>query len=268
MNRIKNMRFLIARRMIQSGLLLVFAGGNYFGWKALMGNYSSAYVFGSFYLADPFAVIQILASGFMLNADVLLGALFVILFYGFIGGRGFCSWICPMNVVSDLALWLRKKTGFGKTGLAIQLNRRLRYWTMGLAVLLSVFFGFAAFEFISPVSMLYRGVIFGFGFGLAAVVAVFLFDLFVYKGGWCGHLCPIGAFYSVIGKFSLIRVNHKKEKCTDCSRCFGVCPEKQVLSIVNVRSGSILFGACTNCGRCIEACDDGALNFGVIKKNR
>jgi hypothetical protein len=35
----------------------------------------------------------------------------------------------------------------------------------------------------------------------AVLLAVFLFDLFVMRHGWCGHLCPVGAFYSLIGRF-------------------------------------------------------------------
>ena len=33
-----------------------------------------------------------------------------------------------------------------------------------------------------------------------------LFDLLVAEHGWCGHLCPIGAIYGVIGAKSLIKI--------------------------------------------------------------
>lgn len=261
-------RYLIVRRIVQAGLLLLFAGANYFGWKVLTGNYSSARVVESFYLSDPYAAIQILAAGFLLNVDVLLGALLVALFYALIGGRSFCSWVCPMNIITDLVQWLNRKIKMSKADPNVRVTRNLRYWIMALGVVMSALMGFAAFEFISPVSMLHRGVIFGFGSGIAAVLAVILFDLFVLKNGWCGHVCPLGAFYAMIGKYSLVRVNHSKENCTECNRCFGVCPERQVLAIINKQSGSILYGACTNCGRCIEACDDGALKFGMLKMKK
>jgi len=259
-------KYLIARRTVQVGLMLLFFGANYFGWKILMGNYSSAFVLESFYLSDPYATLQILAAGFALQMDVLLGAFIIVLFYGLIGGRSFCSWICPMNVVTDFAHWIRRKTGMNKVDMKIPLSRNLRYWILLLSFILSALLGIAAFEFVSPISMFHRGIIFGMGFGIAAVFAVFFFDLFVIKNGWCGYICPLGGFYSLIGKYSLIRVNHKKEKCTECNQCFAVCPERQVLTIINKKSGSILFGACNNCGRCIEVCDDNALNFGIIKK--
>jgi len=246
--------------------MILFAGSNYYGWKILMGNYSSAYVFESFYLSDPYAVLQMLAAGFALQIDVLIGAVITVLLYGLLAGRSFCSWVCPMNVVTDFAHWIRRKTGMNRVDMKIPVNRNLRYWILLLGIILSAISGVAAFEFVSPISMLHRGIIFGMGMGIAAVIIVFFFDLFVIRNGWCGHICPLGGFYSLIGKYSLLRVNHKKEKCTECNLCFAVCPERQVLSIINKKSGSILYGACNNCGRCIEVCDDNALKFGIGKK--
>jgi ferredoxin-type protein NapH len=123
--------------------------------------------------------------------------------------------------------------------------------------------GVTAFEFISPISMIHRGVIFGLGFGWAAAVIIFLFDLFVLKNGWCGYICPLGGFYALISRFSLIRVKHDESKCTLCMRCKEVCPENQVLFMVGKHSAQVLKGECTNCARCIEVCDDDALNFSI-----
>jgi ferredoxin-type protein NapH len=47
---------------------------------------------------------------------------------------------------------------------------------------------------------MHREIIFGLGLGWTALVGLFLFDWLVVKHGWCGHLCPLGAFYSVIGR--------------------------------------------------------------------
>ena len=259
-------RFLWLRRFNQIGILLLFIGANKWGWNILIGNLSSAYVFETFYLSDPFAILQILLAGFILGADVLIGGLIILLIYGIIGGRVFCSWVCPMNIITDTALWLRKKWKLNEIQFHTPINRNIRYWVLFLALILSVFSGVAAFEFVSPVSMLHRGLIFGMGFGWAAVAVIFLFDLLVLKNGWCGHVCPIGAFYSVVSKYHWIKVQHTVENCTDCMECFVVCPEPQVLKIIGKKSGSINNGECTNCGRCIEVCDDKALKF--IKREK
>ncbi len=258
-----NYRFLILRRIVQVLLLVLFAGANYWGWKVLMGNYSSAYVLEGFYLTDPHAVLQTLATGFIVAADALIGAAIVFLFYALIGGRSFCSWVCPLNVVTDLALWIRKKFFKNQNDILQNFNRNIRYWVLGLGLALSAITGVAAFEMVSPISFLHRGIIFGFGMGWAVVLLVFLFDLFVLKNGWCGHICPLGAFYSATTRFALIKVKFDNEKCTKCWKCKVVCPEKQVLKIVGEKDGYIVSGECTNCGRCIEVCNDDALKFSI-----
>lgn len=111
--------------------------------------------------------------------------------------------------------------------------------------------------------MAHRGLIFGIGFGVGALIIIFLFDLFVHEHGWCGYICPLGGFYSILGKISLIRVRYDVDKCTECMQCKVVCPEKEVLFMVSKSSESVLMGECTNCGRCIDVCNDDALNFSI-----
>ena len=186
------------------------------------------------------------------------------LFYFLIGGRAFCSWVCPINIVTDGANYLRRVFDIDRAQLQKSpISRNARYWILGLSLIVSAFMGIAAFEFISPISMLHRGIVFGMGFGWAAIGMIFLFDLFVLKNGWCGHICPLGGFYSLLGKFSFIKVHHIEENCTLCMKCKIVCPEKQVLHMIGKESLPVLSGECTNCARCIEVCDDDALEFSV-----
>jgi ferredoxin-type protein NapG len=37
------------------------------------------------------------------------GCAIVVVFYALVGGRVFCSWVCPVNVVTDAAAWLRRR---------------------------------------------------------------------------------------------------------------------------------------------------------------
>jgi ferredoxin-type protein NapH len=261
-----NHRFLISRRLVQFGLLILFFGSNYFGWKILTGNYSSAILLGEINLSDPFALLQILFSGFIVATDALIGGLIILVLYSLIVGRAFCSWVCPMNIVVDLAGWINKKVGFSKPKIDFSKIAKLRYYVFALILILSAILGFAVFEMISPIGMLHRNIVFGFGTGIIAVVAIFLFDMVARPLSFCHHICPLGAFYSLVSRYRMLKVFHKVEACTKCNKCFAVCPEKQILSIVGKRSGSIVSGECTNCGRCIEVCDDQALKFSVLKK--
>ena len=256
-----NIKYLLLRRVTQIGLLVLYFGANAYGWTLLSGTISSSSVLGSVPLSDPFAVLQMLAAGAVLSFDVLLGAVLIALFYGIIGGRAFCSWVCPVNMVTDAAAWLRRKLYIDKIERKIWVTRNLRYYMIVLALLVSFISGLAAFEIISPITILNRGVIFGFGAGAGLLIAIFLFDLFVLKNGWCGHVCPLGGVHALIGKYGLLEVEHNHDNCTLCMKCKDVCPEVQVLNMIGKRSEGVVKPECTNCGRCIDVCDDDALGF-------
>jgi len=259
-----NIKYLLLRRVTQFTLLFLYFGANAYGWHMLEGTFGSSVLFGVIPLADPYTTLQVLATGFVLGSDVLLGALITILFYMIVGGRAFCSWACPINMVTDLANWLRRKLNLDKEEVNYRfIKRKARYWIMVLGLIVSAVVGVAAFEVLSPITIMQRGIIFGFGAGIAVIVAIFLFDLFGVKNGWCGHLCPLGASYSLIGKASIIRVKHDHEACTACMKCKVVCPENQVLHMIDKESISVTDGECTNCGRCIDVCDDDALGFSI-----
>lgn len=259
----KHYRYLLLRRFTQFAILLLYIGANAWGWKILHGDLSASSVFGTVPLADPYAVLQIAVTGATLGMDILLGAMIIVLFYGIIGGRGFCSWVCPVNMITDTAAWLRRKMKLSEIQKRFYISRSVRYWILGLSLILSAVMGVAVFELISPVSMAHRGAVFGMGMGGGALAVIFLFDLLVHENGWCGYICPLGASYSLIGRFSLIRVHHNAEKCTDCRACITVCPEKEVLHMINKSSESVLMGECTNCGRCIDVCQESALEFSI-----
>ena len=259
-----NYRYTILRRLTQVGLLVLYFGANAWGWTVLQGNLSSSLILGVLPMSDPYAALQMLAAGAVLAVDLLIGVAVATLFYLLIGGRAFCSWVCPINMITDAANFLRRKLEVDRAGVKKQpASRNMRYWVLALSLIISFIMGITAFEFISPISMVHRGIIFGLGFGWAAMLTIFLFDLFVLKNGWCGHICPLGGFYSLLGRFSLIRVHHLEENCTLCMKCKVVCPEVQVLHMVGKESLPVISGECTNCARCIEVCDDDALEFSI-----
>ncbi len=260
-----NYRYLILRRLVQIGVMVLYFGANAWGWTILMGNLSSSNFLGLVPLSDPYAALQMLAAGALMATDLIVGVAIITIVYGLIGGRMFCSWVCPVNPITDAANYLRRVLGFNQIQKRQPATRNMRYWVIVLSLIISFALGVTAFEFISPISMVHRGIIFGLGFGWAAILVIFLFDLFVLKNGWCGHVCPLGGMYGIIGKFSLLRVDHNVDNCTECMKCKEVCPEVQVLYMIAKNSEQVLDGECTNCARCIEVCDDDALEFSIRK---
>jgi len=260
-----NYKYLILRRITQVLILVLYFGGNVYGWKMLQGTLSGSSVLGVVPLSDPFAVLQMFFAGAVVGANALVGAVIIALFYGIVGGRAFCSWVCPINLITDLANWLRRKLYLDKIERKTWISRNARYYVLVVALIVSAISGVAAFELVSPITIMNRGIIFGFGAGAGLLVAIFLFDLFVTKNGWCGHICPLGATHSLIGKFAPLSVEHDKDNCTLCMKCKEVCPESQVLNMIGKRSELVSMKECTNCGRCIDVCDDDALSFTIFK---
>jgi ferredoxin-type protein NapH len=259
-------RFLILRRLSQLGILALFLSGPLLGIWIVKGNLASSLTLEILPLTDPHVLLQAMLSGVVPETTALIGVAIVLLFYFLVGGRVFCSWVCPVNMITDLASWLRRKLGLRARS---QLSRDTRYWMLGLTLLLPlVAAGGIVWELVNPVSMMFRGIVFGIGAGWLVIAGVFLFDLLVAKDGWCGHLCPVGAFYNLLGRKSLVRVNAvNRNACNDCMVCYLVCPEPHVIKPAlkgnkEHESPVIISSDCTNCGRCIDICAKHVFSYG------
>ena len=268
--RLRAHKWLILRRISQFGILALFLLGPLAGIWVVKGNLNYSYTLNLLPLTDPYVALQSLATGRVPEKLGLIGVAIVLAFYFLVGGRSFCSWVCPVNVVTDVAGWLRQRLGIKGS---VHLARQTRYWILGMTLVGSALTGVVLWELINPVSMLHRGLIFGLGAAWTVVLAVFLFDLFVMSRGWCGHLCPVGAFYSLLGRWSPVRVAApRRAACNDCMDCFEVCPEPQVIrpALKGESRGVgpvILAANCTNCGRCVDVCSKDVFSYGLRFNN-
>lgn len=250
-------KWLLMRRCTQLVVLMLFLIGPLLGVWILHGNYSGSLLLETVPLSDPLLVLQSLLSGHLPAVLTLSGAGIVAGGYALLGKRIFCGWVCPLNPLTDLAAWLRRKTGFNASA---TLPRWLRYLLLALVLAGSAFTGSLLWEWVNPVSLMGRGLVFGFGAGIWLLVALFTFDLLVVEHGWCGHLCPLGALYGAIGSKGVVEVKTSgRERCTRCMDCFHVCPEPHVLRapVLDKHSPArVTSHDCLNCGRCIDICPE------------
>lgn len=258
-------RFLLLRRLSQAAVFALFLTGPLFGLWIAKGTIASSMTLGVLPLTDPLVLTQMLAARHAPEGLAILGAAIVVAFYALVSGRAYCAWVCPVNPVTDLAHWTRERLGLQAKGW--QPRPETRFWVLAMILVVSGLTGAVAFELVNPITHAFRAVVFGATASFAFVAAVFVFDLFVARRGWCSHLCPVGAFYGLIGSGALVKVSaSKRAACDHCMDCYAVCPEPHVISpaLEGGRKGLspvVLSRDCTTCGRCIDVCDRGVFHF-------
>lgn len=267
---VRRNRWLLARRASQLLTMALFLLGPWAGVWVARGTLASSEWFGMLGLTDPFVALQTLLARHAIESTALLGAAIVAAIYVLAGGRSYCAWVCPINPVTDLAAWLRVKLGLPALLRDSKPDRRLRYGILAAACLASALLGSVAWETVNPITLLQRALVFGLAGGYGAVLAVFLFDLLVLPRGWCGRLCPVGAFYGVLGSAALTHVSAtRRDACTHCGDCFRACPEPQVIApalygAARGRPPAIRSADCTRCARCLDVCDEDVFEIGWL----
>ncbi len=93
-------RWLLIRRTVQLAILATFLAGPWGGLWIVKGNLSSSLILGTVPLTDPLVLVQSLFAGHALAGTAILGGLLLAGFYGLIGGRTFCAFVCPLNMVT------------------------------------------------------------------------------------------------------------------------------------------------------------------------
>ncbi|MBO4360921.1 MAG: 4Fe-4S binding protein [Eubacteriaceae bacterium] len=193
----------------------------------------------------------------------------LMVFFATLLGRGVCAFLCPMGLLQDLLdrVPLKKvKTFRGDRPL-----RYLKYVILAvfvIAIPLAVKLTPAFCKYVCP-----SGTLSGI---MLAMADHRLFDLmgsrFILKAAillliiiasvkicrpFCRYICPLGAFYSLFNRVSLLRLELDRESCVHCGACSDACgmgadPAQDPDS-----------PECIRCGACIHACPRGALLYGT-----
>lgn len=163
-------RFLILRRISQLSIILMFLSGPIWQVWILKGNYSSSMLLDTVPLTDPLITAESLVTGYLPEITTIIGALVIVIFYTIVASKAFCSWVCPMNIVTDAAAWLRRKLGIRQS---LKISRQLRYVILAVILVGSAITGTLLWEWINPVAALGRIFVFGTGATLWLVAVIF-----------------------------------------------------------------------------------------------
>lgn len=276
-------RWLKSLRVALAFLLLVILGAAFLDFRGAVPAT----------LAHGFANVQLgpaalaAASGGALAIAALVSVFAITLLFG----RVYCSVVCPLGILQDLVVRLRRHRSAPLR--FVPENKRVRYGVL-VAVVLAIALGgigvaatlldpyshfgrivatlgrplvIVANNALVPVAQaldlhaLYRVplhlppielVVF------ALVVVAIVAGLAVWRGRiYCNTLCPVGTVLGLLSRVSAFRLAIDRSACTKCADCLRACKAQ----CIDLRTGDVDASRCVACANCLGACAHGGIRY-------
>ena len=191
---------------------------------------------------------------------------------GVLLGRFICGFLCPFGWLQDLIHKIPGKK------LSTKKLRPLRFLKYGILVLFVILLPLLITNDLGmgdPYFCKYlcpQGVIEGaiplslanvsirgalgklFAWKSVILIAVILLSWLFYRP-FCKWICPLGAFYSLFNRVSLLGIQVDAGKCVSCGKCQNVCGmDVDVTKTPN-------HAECIRCGKCMKSCPTAAIRY-------
>jgi NapH/MauN family ferredoxin-type protein len=194
-------------------------------------------------------IAKVHPSNLILGVAVLVAALLV--------GNAFCGWICPLGTVQDGLAWVARRLKLPQWRPSARADRVLRWGrfaVLGLVMGMSYLTGRLWFADYDPYFTIFslhwlnawtEALIVAVSITGAVLVASLFVERF-----WCRYLCPLGAVFAVLGRFSFLRIRRDADTCTDCTLCDRPCP----VGITVSKAAPTVSPDCIGCLDCVTTC--------------
>ena len=195
----------------------------------------------------------------------------ILIFFGVMLGRFICGFLCPFGWFQDLLHKIPTKKFSTRKLKALRFIKYgvLAVFVVALPILITNPAGLATpyfCKYICPQGILEGaiplslakssiraalGALFTWKFTILAVII--LLSVLFYRP-FCKWLCPLGAFYALMNKVSLLGIRVDACKCVSCGKCSRTCKMD-----VDIRKNTS-HTECIRCGACIKACPTDAIS--------
>lgn len=269
------MRIVTVRRISQVFFLVVFLwfcvaatlGAAWWQWRGWPINWILD--------LDPLtSLATVLATGTLYatltwSLVAIVGTLFL--------GRFFCGFVCPLGAINQATGWVARR-GLHQHG-RVEANRyrrlqSVKYYLLAFLLALALM-GTVQTGIFDPLPLLHRSVNLALlpladnGFGvlgneprlytsawLIGIVFLGVVGLnLVLPRFFCRFICPLGALFGILGRFSPWRIGKTADKCGECrvceEYCEGACRP----------SGTFIIGECVMCMNCLDRCPASRVTF-------
>lgn len=198
-------------------------------------------------------------------SNIILATIFVLMTLFL--WRVFCSYMCPLWALQEWMrllwnkLWIKKTYELPKS--IDKILRYLKYLILAALFYLSYSYSDLVFRYYDPFvafshlwnefdEIMYAYII------LWTILVLSLFT----KNWWCRYLCPLGAFYWIIKKFSFFKIEKNFDTCTKCWACNRSCPVWLDFNNMKEVNGA----ECIGCLKCVSSCNFGSLKAKIAWK--
>jgi MauM/NapG family ferredoxin protein len=217
-------------------------------------------------------------------------------------GRVFCGFFCPLGAMIDFSdhfIFSKMLSKHRRPPIFLQ---RLKYMFMTILILFAVFgglftlyfdplafttrlftyifdplftvIGSDGLKFIGSVFPTSESTLYGFlpkrvplYYGIAAtLISAFL----MFAGGFwdrrffCQYVCPTGAFFGLLSRFTLFKRFVNESHCNSCFRCARTCPVHAISEKSSIKTN---VSECIQCGECTDL-KESCTEFTLFSKNK